>query len=81
MLGLDFNTEAFKIWLKNLGYETSIPAGLSNVQLIERMKQDKKAVNNTIRFVLLEKIGVPALIEIDEKVLMMNLKKFVEKGE
>jgi 3-dehydroquinate synthase len=81
LLGLDFNREAFKIWLKNLGYETSIPAGLANEQLIERMKQDKKAVNNTIRFVLLEKIGVPALIEIEEKVLMMNLKKFVEEGE
>ncbi|WLR56552.1 3-dehydroquinate synthase [Mesobacillus subterraneus] len=81
LLGLDFNLQAFKIWLKNLGYETSIPAGLFNVQLIERMKQDKKAVNNTIRFVLLEKIGVPALIEIEEKVLLMHLKEFVEEGE
>ncbi|MFT9600565.1 3-dehydroquinate synthase [Mesobacillus sp.] len=81
LLGLDFDIEAFKIWLKNLGYETSIPSGLSNEQLIERMKQDKKAVNNTIRFVLLEKVGVPALIEVKEDILMMNLKKFVEEGE
>lgn len=80
LLGLDFNIEEFKTWLKNLGYATSIPAGLSNEQLIERMKQDKKTVNNTIRFVLLEKVGVPALIEVEEGILMMNLKKFVEEG-
>jgi 3-dehydroquinate synthase len=81
LLGLDFNIGAFKIWLKTLGYETSIPAGISNVQLIERMKQDKKAVNSSIRFVLLEKVGVPVLIEVEEKVLIMNLKKFVEEGD
>lgn len=81
LLGLDFNIEVFKNWLKSLGYETTIPAGLSNEQLLERMKQDKKAVNGSIRFVLLEKVGVPALIEVEEKVLLMNMKKFVEEGE
>jgi 3-dehydroquinate synthase len=81
LLGLDFNIEEYENWLKSLGYGTAIPAGLSIEQLLERMKQDKKAVNGSIRFVLLEKVGVPALIEVEEKVLMMNLKKFVEEGE
>jgi 3-dehydroquinate synthase len=81
VLGLHFNIEEFKTWLKSLGYETTIPAGLSNELLLERMKQDKKAVYGTIRFVLLEKVGVPVLIEVEEDVLMMNLKKFVKEGE
>lgn len=81
LLGLDFNIKAFKLWLKSLGYETSIPSGISNERLMERMKQDKKAVNGSIRFVLLENIGLPVLKEVEETVLLMNLKKFAEEGE
>ena len=81
LLGLNFNIEAFTIWLESLGYETSIPAGVSNDRLLERMKQDKKTVNGAIRFVLLEKIGMPSLIEVEESVLMMNLEKFAGEGD
>ncbi|WP_079509552.1 3-dehydroquinate synthase [Mesobacillus jeotgali] len=81
LLGLDFDTAEFKLWLKKLGYDTGIPKELQRERLIERMTQDKKAVSGTIRFVLLEKVGKPALIEVDEKTLMMNLKKFDEGAE
>ena len=80
LLGLDFNLEAFKAWLKSLGYDTAIPAGLARERLVKRMKQDKKAVGGKIRFVLLEKVGKPVLIEVDEKTLWMSLQKFEEEG-
>lgn len=80
LLGLDFNIEDFKIWLESLGYETSIPAGISNERLLERMKQDKKTINGSIRFVLLKKIGVPALVEVEEKVLIENMEVFSLRG-
>jgi 3-dehydroquinate synthase len=80
LLGLNFDAAAFILWLKKLGYNTSIPKELERERLVERMKQDKKAVSGTIRFVLLEKVGKPALIEVDEKTLMMNLKKFEEEA-
>lgn len=80
LLELDFNIAEFKSWLKKLGYHTAIPAGLSVERLVEKMKQDKKAVRGTIRFVLLESIGKPALVEVEEQTLMMNLMKFAEDG-
>ncbi|MGV2938443.1 3-dehydroquinate synthase [Mesobacillus sp. LC4] len=81
LLGLDFNIKEIKNWLKGLGYKTSIPSGISNERLLERMKQDKKTINGSIRFVLLEKVGLPALKEVEEAVLLMNLKNFAEEGE
>ncbi|MBT2677716.1 3-dehydroquinate synthase [Bacillus sp. ISL-35] len=79
LLGLDFNLDELKRWLIRLGYKTSIPKGLERERLIERMKQDKKSVSGTIRYVLLEKVGNPALIEVDERTLMTYLKKFEEE--
>jgi len=81
LLDLDFDVKAFKNWLNNLGYVTKIPTGLSSEQLLERMKQDKKTVNGAIRFVLLEKLGMPSLKEVEEKELRLNLMKFAEEGE
>lgn len=80
VLGLDFNIKDFKAWLKGLGYYTSFPAGLEIERVLLRMKQDKKAVSGTIRFVLLEKVGKPALIEIEEQTLMLNLREFAKEG-
>ncbi|CAM4060923.1 3-dehydroquinate synthase [Mesobacillus thioparans] len=76
LLGLEFNIVELKLWLKKLGYKTSIPKGLERERLIQRMKQDKKSVGGTIHYVLLEKVGKPALIEIDEKTLMTYLEIF-----
>lgn len=79
LLGLGFNLDELKLWLKKLGYQTAIPKGLERGQLIQRMKQDKKSVSGTIRYVLLEEVGKPALIEVDERTLMTYLKKFEEE--
>lgn len=81
LLGLSFSIEEFKSWLNSLGYRTSMPAGLSADRLISRMKQDKKAVSETVRFVLLKEVGSPILAEVEGDVLLENLKIFEEEGE
>lgn len=81
VLKLTFNPEELKTWLQSLGYRTSLPSGLSIDRLLLRMKQDKKAVGKTIRFVLLQQVGDPVVSEVDESVLLNSLKKFMEEGE
>lgn len=78
---LAFDLEGFKTWLQSLGYRTSLPSSLSIDRLILRMKQDKKAVGKTIRFVLLKQVGVPVVSEVAENVLLHSLEKFKGVGE
>jgi 3-dehydroquinate synthase len=81
LVGLDFDLVEFKEWLGILGYKTSLPAGLSLERLVSKMQQDKKALGGTVRFVLLERVGKPTLIEVEEHHLTESLKKFVVEGE
>jgi 3-dehydroquinate synthase len=81
LLKLEFNLEEFKVWLQSLGYKTTLPSGLSINCLLVRMKQDKKTVGNTVRFVLLNQIGDPVVSEVEESVLLSSLTKFKEEGE
>jgi 3-dehydroquinate synthase len=76
LLGLSFNLEEFIEWVEKLGYDSKIPSGLSNEKLIDKMKQDKKSVRDSIRFVLLEQLGQPILKEISEQTLYEQLKSF-----
>ncbi|MFD0827791.1 3-dehydroquinate synthase [Neobacillus sp. M.A.Huq-85] len=73
---LSFNLHEFISWVESLGYETKIPDGLMIEQLIGKMKQDKKTIGETIRFVLLEQIGKPNLQEIPEDLLLKELNSF-----
>ncbi|WP_040208356.1 3-dehydroquinate synthase [Neobacillus jeddahensis] len=75
LLGLTFQLDEFVNWVKLLGYQTNIPKHLSFESLIDRMKQDKKSVGESIRFVLLEKIGQPTIQEISEIKLLNELKR------
>lgn len=79
--GLEFNLDEFKAWLKDLGYRVSMPEGLEAVQLVSRMKQDKKTIGKKIRFVLLNKLGAPVVAEVDEQSLVTSLLKFKREGE
>jgi len=76
---LSFEMEPFKAWLTKLGYKIEVPSDLSLNKLIERMKQDKKSVGQKIKFVLLHRIGEPALYEISDEELMKELELF-QKG-
>ena len=64
---LVFSIEEFIKWLKQLGYAYDIPENLEIDRLIDRMRQDKKSVNGTIRFVLLKELGIPVLVEMNEE--------------
>jgi 3-dehydroquinate synthase len=69
-----FELNGFEHWLQELGYRTDLPGGLEPERLLERMKQDKKAVGQKVRFVLLQDIGQPIIQEIDDKLLLDSLK-------
>lgn len=56
LLGLPFQLTEFIDWVNKLGYRTNIPEQLQFESLIGKMKQDKKSVGETIRFVLLNPI-------------------------
>ncbi|WP_210365493.1 3-dehydroquinate synthase [Bacillus sp. REN3] len=79
--GLVFDLAGFENWLHSLGYQVFLPAGLEADRLVARMKQDKKAVRDTLRFVLLEKLGTPLLAEVDEQELIDALNGFKKGGE
>ncbi|WP_338470088.1 3-dehydroquinate synthase [Niallia sp. XMNu-256] len=74
--GLQMDTAAFQIWLDSLGYQTELPRGLSLDALIQRMKGDKKSIDGQIRFVLLNKIGMPQIYELSETEILGELEQF-----
>jgi 3-dehydroquinate synthase len=81
IVGLEFDLWEFKEWLSILGYKTTLPEGLSLEYLVSKMQQDKKSVGGTVRFVLLERVGKPILIEVEEQQLAESLKRFALEGE
>lgn len=77
----DFNLTEFRRWLRQLGYETELPEGLSIDRLVERMKQDKKSIGQSIRFVLLRDFGQPVIEELADEYLQTKLQEFqLRKG-
>lgn len=74
MLKLSFDLNGFINWLHKLGYKTEIPNELKTTDLVKRMKQDKKALKEEIRMVLLSNIGQPVLKTISEDVILQSLK-------
>ena len=67
-------------WLKALGIPTTVPENISTQDLVERMKRDKKRKGEAIRFVLLHKLGEPALVEIPEEVIIKELERFRDES-
>jgi 3-dehydroquinate synthase len=74
--GLSFDLNRFIKWIESLGFETRLPANLSYDRLLNKMRQDKKSVGNSIRFVLLEQVGKPKLQEISDEFLLKKLTSF-----
>jgi 3-dehydroquinate synthase len=74
-LNLPFNLVPFTQWLDKLGYLTYIPSNLSRPNLVKRMKQDKKAVNDEIRMILLANLGQPVIESISENDIFTALEK------
>jgi 3-dehydroquinate synthase len=76
LTGLHFNLQEFLSWLQHLGYKVTLPKELSPERLVNRMKMDKKSIEQKVRFVLLEKVGNPVLCEISDEKLLSNLIQF-----
>lgn len=74
LLKLSFDLQRFTNWLHKLGYKTQIPRNITEIDLIKRMKQDKKASKEEITMVLLSDIGKPVLMTISEDVISRYLK-------
>jgi len=69
VLSLDFPMERFSNWVKQLGYNVDIPSSLSFDEAFKRMLRDKKTIAKHPRFVLLERVGKPVLMEVDKETL------------
>jgi 3-dehydroquinate synthase len=76
LLELTFDFNGFVNWVQSLGYITKLPENLSYDRLINKMRQDKKSVGNSIRFVLLEQMAKPRLQTISDEVILEELKNF-----
>ncbi|WP_421379235.1 3-dehydroquinate synthase [Bacillus salacetis] len=61
---LSFDLSGFISWIKSLGYPLSFPAAYSFEEIYTVMTRDKKAANKIPKFVLLNAIGKPVLMEI-----------------
>jgi len=62
-------------YMKRLKYDLSVPKECSHSQLLKRMKLDKKATDKQIRYVLLEEIGKPKLVGVQDDLILSLLEK------
>ncbi|MFD1738551.1 3-dehydroquinate synthase [Bacillus salitolerans] len=75
VLAVTLPTSELEEWFKGLGYPT-LPSNISYSALVERMKKDKKSVNGMIRMVLMKKVGVVVVEEVQEDLLLEILHKY-----
>lgn len=73
--GLPFSITDFVQWARQLGYQTKIPDDLMFQQVYQTMLRDKKSVADQPRFVLLEEIGKPVIVDVDKKILESTFEK------
>ena len=81
ILGLPYSISSFEAWIASLGYSLEIPFGLDFDKVIDGMKRDKKSISNKPRFVLLEAIGKPVLLEVDEEILRKTFLTFLSNSQ
>ncbi|CAH0345542.1 3-dehydroquinate synthase [Bacillus sp. CECT 9360] len=72
-LNLDFDLEKFIDWVGSLGYETVVSEECSKTDLLAFMKRDKKTVREVVTFVLLQMVGQPKLVNIQDSEILENL--------
>ncbi|HEU5140030.1 MAG TPA: 3-dehydroquinate synthase [Bacillales bacterium] len=65
--------EELRDWLEQLGYKLNIPPELSAEGLLERMKRDKKAEQNQLRFIVMKEVGQVETVTIDESLILQML--------
>ncbi|MFC7320693.1 3-dehydroquinate synthase [Halobacillus campisalis] len=71
--------DAYSAWLKTNEYPVEKLSNLNPERLVNRMKWDKKTIEDRIHFVLLKGVGSPAVVPIPEDDLVNHLKEFIEE--
>ncbi|HET7629265.1 MAG TPA: 3-dehydroquinate synthase [Bacillales bacterium] len=61
-------------WLQDLGYPVAIPEILDAEALLARMKRDKKAENERIRFVLMKRVGEVETVFLEDAFILRQLR-------
>jgi len=74
--GLPFNS--LWAWLDNNHYPLNMNL-LDEEKIIEKMKSDKKAMNQTIQMVLLEKVGKPVTMNMDDQIIQKYIQSFKQR--
>ncbi|GEN56688.1 3-dehydroquinate synthase [Halolactibacillus alkaliphilus] len=74
---VDLPIQAFLEWLKHNNYPLTLP-NLNVNKLMDRMKRDKKTKNQQIKMVLLESLGSPKMVDMDDVILRQQLETFLE---
>ncbi|WP_019242023.1 MULTISPECIES: 3-dehydroquinate synthase [Bacillus] len=72
---LQFDVKSFENWVEHLGYETNLP-NCNFEDLLCSMKKDKKTTGNETTFVVLDAIGKPNRILVDDEVILESLRKY-----
>lgn len=73
--GLIFDIVSFEKWVKQLGYITDLPYCNFN-NLLHSMKKDKKTTGSKIKFVVLNRIGQPSTVSLDEEDVLVCLQNY-----
>ena len=73
---MDFNLAEFRAWAEKLGYQLKVPAELTIEGLLKKMLHDKKSIEGTVNFILLEDVGKPVIVPLSEEALREQLVGF-----
>jgi len=74
--GVDLHFEEIRKWYHQLGFPVFTNIDIEEV--IQLMKNDKKNIGNSIRFILLKKFGQAELHEIEQEKIRTLLENFLE---
>ena len=73
--GLLFDITDFISWAQELGYSTELPS-IAFDELLVSMKKDKKTTGSKVTFVVLNKLGSPSTIQLDDEEIVDCLTRF-----
>ncbi|WP_080513063.1 3-dehydroquinate synthase [Anoxybacillus flavithermus] len=71
---------SFRTLFHRYGFPTSLPSHVSPECLLDKMKKDKKAKDQTVRMVLMKEIGTVCVEQISDEQLLRWLYAFAEEG-
>lgn len=75
-----FFYSSFRTLFHRYGFPTSLPSHVSPERLLDKMKKDKKAKDQTVRMVLMKEIGTVCVEQISDEQLLRWLYAFAEEG-